>query len=705
MTKIINLSSVIFLLFYFLSGCSMKQNKSSPPKAKKIEKELTIHGDTRIDNYFWLNDRNNQEVIDYLNAENLYTDDVLKDQEKFQESLFNEIVGRIKQNDESVPYFKNGYYYYYRYEEGKEYSIYCRKEKTLDNDEEIILNVNKLAQEHSFFQVRDLKVSTNNNLLAFGVDTIGRRKYDIYIKDLSSGEISDKNVKNTSGSAAWANDNKTIFYVTKDESLRPYKIFRHKIDEDAKNDVEVYHEKDSTFSTYIYKSRSSKFLIIGSDQTLSTEYRLLDADNPNGAFKIIQPREKDMEYHVDHFKDKLYIRTNWNAKNYKLMKTSLSKTSKEFWTDVISHREDVLLENFEIFKNYLVLQERENGLNRLRIISWKDKKDYYIKFQDPAYVAYISTNHEIDTDILRYRYSSLTRPNSTFDFNMITQQKNLMKQQEVVGDFNSDNYRSERLFAVTKDNVKIPISLVYHKDKKRDNMPLLLYAYGSYGSNSNPYFSSVRLSLLDRGFTYAIAHVRGGQEMGRYWYDDGKLLKKKNTFSDFIDCGKFLCDNKYTSPEKLFAWGGSAGGLLIGAVANIKPDLFKGMIAAVPWVDVVTTMLDDSIPLTTSEYDEWGNPNIKEYYDYMLSYSPYDNVEAKDYPALLVTAGLHDSQVQYWEPAKWVAKLRELKTDNNLLLLKTDMKAGHGGTTGRFKRYEITSIEYAFLLNLAGINK
>ncbi len=703
--KYFKLSFAILLLYYFLLGCSMKQNQSSPPKAKKIPKELTIHGDTRIDNYYWLNERENQEVIDYLNAENQYTDNVLADQKKFQESLFDEIVGRIKQTDESVPYFKNGYYYYNRYEEGKEYPIYCRKEKTLDNDEEIILNVNKLAEGHNFFQVRSLKVSTNNNLLAFGVDSIGRRKYDIYIKDLSSGIISDKNVKRTSGSAAWANDNKTIFYVTKDESLRPHKIFRHKIDEDPTNDVEVYHEKDSTFSTYIYKSKSSKFLIISSYQTLSTEYRLLDADNPDGAFKIIQPREKDMEYHVDHFKDKLYIRTNWNAKNYKLMKTSLSKTNKEFWTDVISHREDVLLENFEVFKNYIVLQERENGLTQLRIIKWNNKKDFYIKFQDPAYVAYISTNPEIDTDILRYRYSSLTRPNSTFDFNMVNQKKKLMKQQEVVGDFNSDNYRSERLFAVTKDNVKVPISLVYHKDKKQENMPLLLYSYGSYGSNSNPYFSSVRLSLLDRGFIFAIAHVRGGQEMGRYWYEDGKLLKKKNTFSDFIDCGKFLCDNKYTSPEKLFALGGSAGGLLVGAVANIKPDLFKGIVAAVPWVDVVTTMLDDSIPLTTSEYDEWGNPNLKEYYDYMLSYSPYDNVEAKDYPALLVTAGLHDSQVQYWEPAKWVAKLRELKTDNNILLLKTDMEAGHGGTTGRFKRYEITSVEYAFLLNLAGINK
>jgi len=697
----VKVSISLFVLSCLLFSCSNKQNQLPPPQARKIIKELTIHGDTRIDNYYWLNDKENPDVIHYLTAENEYTEAMLKHTNNFQQKLFNEIVGRIKQTDESVPYKKNGYFYYQRFEEGKEYPIYCRKAGTMEADEEVILNVNELAEGHNFYQVSSLQISSNNQLLAFGVDDVGRRKYSIHFKNLATGKILKDKIKNTTGSAAWANDNSTVFYTIKDETLRPYKILRHRLG--SENDLEVYHEQDSTFSVSVFKSKSEKYLFIGSFHTLSTEYLFSDADQPDGKFKIVQPREKDLEYQVDHYQEKFYIRTNWQAKNYRLMETPVNKTNKRNWTDVIGHRDDVLLETMELFKDFLVLQERKAGLTQLRIIRWKDMSDYYLDFGEPAYVAYISTNPEFDSDVLRYGYTSLTTPNSTFDYNMNTMKKKLLKQQEVVGDFTSTQYQTERLFAEARDGTKIPISLVYKKDQKKKDMPLLLYGYGSYGYSMEPYFSSVRLSLLDRGFVYAIAHIRGGQEMGRWWYEDGKLLKKKNTFTDFIDCGKYLVESNYTSPEKLFAEGGSAGGLLVGAVMNMQPDLFKGIIAGVPFVDVVTTMLDESIPLTTGEYDEWGNPNEKSYYNYMLSYSPYDNVEAKDYPALLVTTSLHDSQVQYYEPAKWVAKLRELKTDNNLLLLKTDMEAGHGGKSGRFKRYHDTALEYAFMLDQLGI--
>lgn len=694
---------VFIIIIYLLSACIGQQDIPAPPKAKKIPKALTIHGDTRIDNYYWLKERDNPEVIDYLNEENDYTDAVMAHTKDLQDKLFNEIVGRIKQTDESVPYKKNGYFYYQRYEEGNEYPIYCRKKGTMDEEEEILLNVNEMAKGHNYFHVRSLSTSIDNQLLAFGVDTIGRRKYIIHFKNLVNGKLLYDKIINTTGSAAWANDNRTVFYTTKDETLRPYKIFKHKLGD--VNDIEVYHEQDSTFDCYVYKSKSDKYLMIYSDHTLSTEYRFLDADQPDGQFKVVHPREKELEYHVDHYKDKFYIRTNWQAKNFKLMETPVSRTHKKYWKNVIDHREDVLLENMELFKNFLVLQERKNGLTQLRIIKWHDMSDHYLDFGEPAYVAYISDNPEFDTDLLRYTYMSLTTPKSTFDYNMKTREKKLMKQQEVVGDFVSSDYQTERLMAKAHDGTKIPISLVYKKDKKKENMPLLLYGYGSYGYSMDPYFSSVRLSLLDRGFIYAIAHIRGGQEMGRRWYEDGKLFRKKNTFTDFIDCGKYLVEKKYTSPQKLFAAGGSAGGLLMGAVMNMQPDLFKGIIAAVPFVDIVTTMLDESIPLTTAEYDEWGNPNEKAYYEYILSYSPYDNVANKEYPALLVTTSLHDSQVQYWEPAKWVAKLRELKTNNNLILLKTDMEAGHSGTTGRFKRYHDTALEYAFILDQANIDE
>jgi oligopeptidase B len=675
-----------------------------PPGVEKKPKELTLHNHTRIDNYFWLRERENPAVIDYLNSENEYTKEILKETEPLREKLFNEIVGRIKKDDSSVPYFKNGYYHYYRYERGKEYPIYCRKKENLQNDEEIILDANKLGEKYKYYNASGLSLSPNNKLLAFAEDTVGRRQYDILFKDLITGEILIDRLINTTGNAVWANDNQTVFYEKKDEALRSYKIFKHKLGTDAVLDEEIYHEADETFGTSVYKSKSEKFIIIYSYSILSDEFRILNADTPDDKFILFNPREKEHEYTIDHLNGNFYIRTNFDAKNFRLMVTPETKTTKENWKEIIPHHEGVLLANFELFNDYLVLQERKNGLIHLRIKRWDATIDKYIDFGEETYAASISANYVPDTEILRYTYSSLTKPNSVIDFNMRTGEKKILKQDEVLGDFNSDNYKSERLFATASDGKKIPISLVYRKDKKKnEGNPLLLYGYGSYGINTNPSFNSTILSLLDRGFIYAIAHIRGGEEMGRFWYEEGKLFKKKNTFTDFISCGEFLISKGYTSRDKLFAEGRSAGGLLMGAVTNMRPDLFKGVIAGVPFVDVVTSMLDETIPLTTVEYDEWGNPNQKDYYDYMLSYSPYDNVEAKDYPNILVMTGLHDSQVQYWEPAKWVAKLREMKTDNNLLLLNINMDAGHSGSSGRFRKFKELALEYAFMMNLAGI--
>jgi len=694
------------LLLIFSCTKNKKEESVMPPKAKKIPKELILHEDTRIDNYYWLNQRDNPEVIEYLKAENAYKEAVMKHTEELQDKLYNEIVGRIKKTDMSVPYLDNGYFYYSRFEEGDDYPIYSRKKGSLDAEEEIMLDVQEMAKGHSFYSVAGLSVSQNNQYLAYGVDTVSRRKYTIHIKDLATGKILEDKIPNTTGGAVWANDNKTLFYSTKDDTLRAYKIFRHVLGSDPSQDIEIYHEKDPTFSTSIYKTKSDRFLIIACYQTLSTEMRYLDADNPTGEFKIFQEREKDHEYSISHYKDKFYIVTNWNAKNFRLMETDLSQTEKSNWKEVIPHRGEVLLNDIDIFEDYMVLSERKDGLRQIRVITQSGEKDYYIDFEEGAYAAYPTSNPEFDTEVLRFSYSSLTTPRSVYDYNMKTGERKLLKRQEVLGDFDPSDYHSERLAATARDGKKVPISLVYRKGLTKDsNNPLLLYGYGSYGASMDPNFSSVRLSLLDRGFIYAIAHIRGGSEMGREWYEQGKLLKKKNTFTDFIDCAEFLIEQKYTNSDKLFAMGGSAGGLLMGAVLNMRPDLWKGVIAAVPWVDVVTTMLDDSIPLTTSEFDEWGNPEDKQYYEYMLSYSPYDNVKKQDYPALLVTTGLHDSQVQYFEPTKWVAKLRDMKTDNNLLVLDVDMESGHGGASGRFKGYKRTALEYAFMLDLLGISE
>lgn len=678
----------------------------TPPIAKRIKKELTLHGHTREDYYYWLNQRENPDVINYLKAENHYLQTMMKPVEKLEETLFNEIIARIAKDDSTVPYLANGYYYYIRYEKGKEYPIHCRKKGKLEAKEEIILDSNITAKNCSYYHATGLNVSPNNKILAYGEDTVSRRKYVIRFKNLETGELLPDKIRNTTGFAVWANDNKTIFYTSQDKALRSFKIFKHRLNELQDKDTEVYHEKDETFRTLVFKTKSRKFIMIANSSTMSDEYLFLDANRPDGKFTVIEPRQRGHEYMADHFGDHFYIVTNHQAKNFKIVKTPVEKPGKENWQDVIPHRDDVLMEGIEIFKDYLALTERKNGLVQLRIIPWNSNNDHYIAFDEETYVAEMRNNEEYDTSLLRFEYSSLTTPSTWYDYDMKQQVKKLLKQEVVVGDFSPGNYHAERLYATAADGVKIPISLVYRKgiEKNGDN-PLLLSAYGSYGFSIDPFFMSSRLSLLDRGCIFAIAHIRGGSEMGRYWYEDGKLLKKKNTFTDFISCTEHLIQKKYTNPQKLFALGGSAGGLLMGVVANMRPDLYKGIVAAVPFVDIVTTMLDESIPLTTVEYDEWGNPTQKEYYDYMLSYSPYDNVEAKNYPAILVTTGLHDSQVQYWEPAKWVAKLRYMKTDNHLLLLHTDLEAGHGGASGRFKRHKETARYFAFILYLAGITR
>ena len=680
-----------------------------PPKAKKIPAELEIHGDIRIDNYYWMNDREDPEVIAYLNAENDYKDKQTAHTKEFQIRLFEEMKARIKEDDQSVPYRLNGYWYITRFEKGGDYPIYSRKKGTQEAPEEVMFNVNIMAEGYDYYRLGGLNVSPDNKMVAFGTDTVSRRKYTIQVKNLETGELYPEKIENTTGGSTWANDNKTLYYTKKDEqTLRSFQIYKHILGTDPAEDQLVYQEDDETFNTYVYKSKSKRYIVIGSHSTLTTEYRVLEADKPEGDFKIIQPRVRGLEYSISHFGEHFYILTNKDeARNFKLMKTPVSATEKENWEDVIAHREDVLIEDIDIFKDFLVIGERKNGLNEIRIIRWDESDDYLIPFDNETYTAFTSINPDFDTQVLRYTYNSMTTPTSVVDFNMVTKEKTVLKEQEVLGGkFRKENYTSERIWATAEDGTKVPVSLVYRKGiKKNGNNPLLQYAYGSYGSTIDPYFSTVRLSLLDRGFVYAIAHIRGGEYLGRNWYEDGKLFTKRNTFTDFIDVSKHLIAEKYTSEEKLFAMGGSAGGLLMGAVINMAPHLYKGVIAAVPFVDVVTTMLDDSIPLTTGEYDEWGNPNEKDYYEYMLSYSPYDNVVAQDYPNMLVTTGLHDSQVQYWEPAKWVAKLRELKTDTNLLVLHTNMDAGHGGASGRFEALKEVAEEYVFLFDLVGIKE
>jgi oligopeptidase B len=684
------------------------------PVAEKNPTILTKHGDVRIDNYYWMKlsdeqkmaktpDEHTAKVVAYLEAENKYREQMTSHLQGFQETLFEEIKARIKQDDASVPYKSNGYYYITRYETDQEYPIYARKKDSLDNPEEIMLNVNVLAKPYSYYNISARKVSTDNKILAYGEDTVSRRQYTLRFKNLETGEMLSDNITNTTGTAIWANDNQTIFYTRKDESLRSYKIFKHILGTDESADVEVFHEEDDTFNAFVYKTKSDKFIVIGSWATLSQELYTIPADQPNNELTLFQKRERNLEYSISHYGDKWYIRTNKDhAKNFKVMTTDENATDKENWKDLIPHRDDVYVEGLELFTNYTVINERIEGISKMRIMPWNGE-DHYIDFGEAAYTSSPGVNMEFDTEILRIGFTSMTTPSTVYDYNMKSRSLKLMKQQEVIGDFKPNQYESERIMVEARDGARIPVSVVYKKGyKKNGTQPLLLYAYGSYGYSIDPYFSSVRLSLLDRGFGYAIAHIRGGQEMGRDWYENGKFLKKMNTFTDFIDVGDYLVNNKYAAKNHLYAMGGSAGGMLMGGIANMRPDLWNGIVAAVPFVDVVTTMLDDTIPLTTGEYDEWGNPNDEIYYRYMKSYSPIDNVEAKDYPSILITTGYHDSQVQYWEPAKWIAKLRDLKTDNNPLMMYCNMDTGHGGASGRFQKYKEVAMEYAYLLDLAG---
>ena len=690
------------LIITILLSCDMKKNLKEPI-AEKIEKKLSIHGDTRIDEYYWLNQRGDKKVIDYLNAENSYRDLYMKDYKGLEEELFQEIKSRIKEDDSSVPYLDNGYYYYTRYEKGKQYPIYCRKKGNLEAKEEVLIDANIMSEGYDYFRVGDIEISPDDKVMAYSIDTLSRRIYTIYFMNLETREVHKENIKNTSGSITWANNSKTLFYNLKDiETLRTDRVMMHNLNSNS-TDKEIFFEEDETFSVYSYKTKNDKYIIIGSSATLSQEFRYVSADSPNKDFKIFQKRVNGLEYSIDHFDGKWFIRTNKDkATNFKLMICDENKTNKENWKDYISHRQDVLLEDIDLFNNHLVITERKTGLRRIEIRPWKGGNSHYIEFEDEAYSLYSSTNLETNTNKFRYSYSSMTTPNSVIEYDMNSKEKIILKETEVLGGkFDKNNYVSLRVWAPARDGKKIPISLVYRKDMyKNGENPLLLYGYGSYGITNNASFSSVRLSLLDRGFVYAIAHIRGSQYLGREWYDDGKMFKKKNTFYDFIDSGKFLIKEGYSNDEKLFAMGGSAGGLLMGAVVNMEPKLFRGIVAGVPFVDVITTMLDEDIPLTTFEYDEWGNPNNKDSYDYMLSYSPYDQVEEKEYPAIFITTGYHDSQVQYFEPAKWIARLRDRRTNNEPLLMYCNMDAGHGGASGRFEAYKETAMEYAFFISL-----
>lgn len=704
---------LFLLLFFYMTQLNAQFKTASAPVAEKKEHWRTLHDDKVLDNYYWMYDYfgkgpDSTKVVNYLKAENAYLETVMSNTKQLQADLYTEMKARIKEKDESVPVFKNGYYYYTRTESGKQYYKYCRKKGSLTAPEEVLLDVDKLAEGHPYYAATGFDVSEDNKLLAFGVDNVSRRQYTIYVKNLETGEMLADAVKNTQGDPCWASDNKTFFYTEKHPvTLLSEKIQRHTLGTDASADPVVYEEKDKSNYIGVEKSKNNKYIFIVSQATMSSETRFIDAAKPNAAFTVFQPRMKDVLYSVIALDDKFLIRTNKDgAKNFKLMETPLNKTTSENWKEMIAVRQDVLLQSVEEFKDFMVLNERKDGLVKLRIHNLKNNKEIYVDFGEPAYTASFGSNPEYNTPVLRFNYTSLTTPASIYDYNMLTKEKKLMKQQEVVGGYNGREYVTERLYATAKDGTKIPISLVYKRGFKKDGTaPLLLYAYGSYGNSTDAGFNSARLSLLNRGFAYAIAHIRGGQEMGRQWYENGKMMKKKNTFTDFIDCGEYLVKEKYTSPAHLYAQGGSAGGLLMGAVVNMAPNLWHGVIAQVPFVDVVNTMLDESIPLTTNEFNEWGNPKEKEAYFYMKSYSPYENIEKKNYPNMLVTTGLHDSQVQYFEPAKWVAKLREMKTDNNILLLHTNMEYGHGGASGRFDYLKDVALNYAFLLTLEGINK
>ena len=708
----IKTSFFLFVSTMFVISCNNEikpplKNSIIPPVADKIPVSFKKFNDIRIDDYYWLKERENPEVIDYLERENDYYEKMTSHTLDLQNKLFKEIKDKIKEDDESVPYFLNGYWYKTKYKEGLDYPVYTRFKDSLNNKEEILFDCNELAKKHDYFNLSNFQISPDNKIVAFSTDVISRRLYSVQFKNLETGKVYSDKIINSSGSFAWANDNSTLFYTSRDvNTLRNDKIFKHVLNTDYENDELVYFEKDETFYTNVSKSKSKKFIIISSFSTLTSEFQFLPADNINESFKLFNKRKRGVEYSINHYDDHFYIITNKDkAYNYKLMKTKISETSSENWTDVVEHRKNVLIEGIDIFKDHLVVSERVDGLNRINIKKWDDSENYFLNFDNETFSSNTTTNLDFNSKKLNYAYNSLNEPYSVIEFDMITKEKTILKQHKVLDkNFSKDNYVTERIWADSQDGNRIPISLIYKKGIKRDGSnPLLIYGYGSYGNTIDPSFSISRLSLLDRGFIYAISHVRGSEYLGRDWYENGKLLNKKNSFNDFVDSTKFLISEGYTSSEHCYAYGGSAGGLLMGAVINMAPELYNGVIAAVPFVDVITTMLDETIPLTTSEYDEWGNPNQKEYYEYMMSYSPYDNVSKLKYPNLLVTTGLHDSQVQYWEPAKWVAKLRDYKQDQNYLFLNTNMETGHGGSSGRFEAIKDLAKEYAFLFDLENI--
>ena len=685
-------------------GMIEKGTIENPPVAKMIPKDVSIHEDRRIDNYFWLRERNNPEVLDYLRSENAYTETVMKHTEDLQTKLYEEMKGRIKETDLTVPVKIDDYYYYSRTEEGKQYSISCRKHKSLDANEEILLDQNELAEGYDYFQLGAFQISPNHQLLAYSVDTTGSEQYTLCVKDLSTDSLLPDKISNTYYSVEWANDNQTLFYNILDEAKRPYKVFRHTLGTDPGEDVLVYHEEDERFFLDIEKSKSKKYLFFVLESQVTSEVRYLDANNPTGRFEVIHPREHEHEYSVYHQGDRFLILTNDQAKNFRLMEAPITGPSRDNWKEFIPHREEVKLEYLDVFRDYLVVYERVNGLKKIRVMDLTKVTDYHLDFDEPVYVIYGGFNPDFNSTKLRFTYMSMITPRTVYDYDMVKKTKELKKQKEVLGGYDSSLYQTERIYATASDGKKVPMSILYNKRmEKNGKNPVYLYGYGAYGSTMDPYFSSNRFSLINRGFVFVIAHIRGGGYLGRSWYEDGKLLRKKNSFSDFISCAEHLIAEKYASPEHLVISGGSAGGLLIGAVVNMRPELFKAVVADVPFVDVVNTMLDPTIPLTVIEFEEWGNPADNAYYDYMKTYSPYDNVEAKDYPHLLITAGLNDPRVQYWEPTKWTAKLRAKKTDSNILLLKTNMGAGHGGPSGRYDYLKEIAFEYAFILDVLGM--
>jgi len=683
------------------------QNMIAPVAAIKPYVHET-HGHRREDNYFWLRDdkREDPEILAYLEEENRYTKQKMAPLASLQESLYEEMVARQEPALESVPYFKKGFWYITRFDEGKDYSIYSRRKATMDAPEEIFFDCNQRAEGLAYYQLGDLSLSPNSMRLAFSEDTVSRRQYTLRFKDLQTGELFDDRIENISD-VVWANDNETVFYVKQHpETLLSYQVYRHRVGESVEHDQLIYEELDDTFHLNLYKTRSEQYIVICADSTTTSECFMLDADQPQGEFITFLPRQKHHEYSVDHFQQQFFIRSNLTGKNFALH-TLESKAGgyqaaqANEWKTLIPARDSILLEGYELMRDWLIVEEREQGLPVLRQINFATGESKKLSFNDPVYTVFSHYNPQSDSTKFRYQYTSFTTPATVYELDLDSGETTLLKQSKVMGEFNSQDYQSERVWVTARDGVQVPVSLVYKKSLFNHDNPLLVYAYGSYGYSLDVSFSSANLSLLDRGFVYAVAHIRGGEELGRDWYEQGKLLNKKNTFNDFVDVSKALVEQGYGDKENVFAMGGSAGGLLMGAIVNQAPTLYKGVVAAVPFVDVVSTMLDESIPLTTGEYDEWGNPNDPEFYHYILSYSPYDQVEAKAYPHLLVTTGLHDSQVQYWEPAKWVAKLRALKTDNNQLMLYTDMEAGHGGKSGRFKHFEDVAREFAFLIDLA----